>query len=164
MNPEQKLELGIEIVAAMKASISSNPDIEAGRIDALENTEVDRFEVFTYEEFCELPKERQEHLKGVAKRCKEHLHKQALYVADVVTQKYELLNQSSTTVKDRPFSENDLVFKAKRIDTGGWVTGFFTKKKIGSLIVPVIEVYKEWDTGDYMESYQIDGDTLTKAN
>ena len=51
-------------------------------------------------------------------------------------------------------------FKAKRIDNGEWVTGFFTKKKIGSLIVPVIEVYKEWDTGDYMEFYEIDGDTL----
>lgn len=51
-------------------------------------------------------------------------------------------------------------FKAKRIDNGEWVTGFFTKKKIGSLIVPVIEVYKEWDTGDYMEFYEIDGNTL----
>jgi hypothetical protein len=51
-------------------------------------------------------------------------------------------------------------FKAKRIDNGEWVTGFFTKKKIGSLIVPVIEVYKEWDTGDYMDYYEIDGNTL----
>lgn len=51
-------------------------------------------------------------------------------------------------------------FKAKRIDNGEWVVGFFTKKKIGSLIVPVIEVYKEWDSGDYMETYEIDGETL----
>lgn len=51
-------------------------------------------------------------------------------------------------------------FKAKRIDTGEWVEGFFTKKKIGALIVPVIEVYKEWDSGDYMDFYEIDGDTL----
>lgn len=51
-------------------------------------------------------------------------------------------------------------FKAKRLDNGEWVTGFFTKKKIGSLIVPVIEVYKEWDTGDYMDYYEIDGNTL----
>jgi len=55
-------------------------------------------------------------------------------------------------------------FKAKRIDTGDWVTGFFTKKKVGRLIVPVIEVYKEWDNGDYMETYEIDGATLTYAD
>ena len=51
-------------------------------------------------------------------------------------------------------------FKAQRLDTRDWVVGYFTKKKIGNLIVPVIEVYKEWDTGDYMESYEIDGSTL----
>lgn len=51
-------------------------------------------------------------------------------------------------------------FKAIRLDNGEWVTGFFTKKKIGNLIVPVIEVYKEWDSGDYIETYEIDGDTL----
>lgn len=57
-------------------------------------------------------------------------------------------------------------FTAKRIDNGEWVTGFFTQKKIGSLIVPVIEVYKEWDTGDNytiivaMDYYEIDVDTL----
>lgn len=55
-------------------------------------------------------------------------------------------------------------FKAKRIDNGEYVTGFFTKKKVGSLIVPVIEVYKEWDSGDYMEYYEVDGDTLEQAN
>jgi hypothetical protein len=52
-------------------------------------------------------------------------------------------------------------FKGKRLDNGELVEGFFTKKKIGALIVPVIEVYKEWDSGDYMESYEIDGETLT---
>lgn len=51
-------------------------------------------------------------------------------------------------------------FKARRLDNNEWVIGFFTKKQIGNLIVPVIEVYKEWDSGDYMESYEIDGDTL----
>lgn len=51
-------------------------------------------------------------------------------------------------------------FTAKRSDTGESITGFFTNKKIGQLIVPVIEVYKEWDSGDYMESYEIDGETL----
>lgn len=57
-------------------------------------------------------------------------------------------------------AEEYVLFKAKRIDTGDWVTGFFTNKKIGNLICPVIEVYKEWDSGDYMESYEIDGKTL----
>ena len=57
----------------------------------------------------------------------------------------------------------NVYFKAKRIDNGVWVVGFFTKKKIGNLIVPVIEVYKEWDSGDYMETYEIDGDTLVNA-
>lgn len=54
-------------------------------------------------------------------------------------------------------------FKSKRLDNNEWITGFFTKKKIGNLIVPVIEVYKEWDSGDYMETYEIDGETLTSA-
>lgn len=57
-------------------------------------------------------------------------------------------------------AEVNVLFKARRLDTGDWVTGFFTKKKIGNLICPVIEVYKEWDSGDYMESYEIDGKTL----
>lgn len=51
-------------------------------------------------------------------------------------------------------------FKAKRIDNGEYVKGFFTNKERGNLIVPVIDVYKEWDTGDYIKSYEIDGDTL----
>ena len=55
----------------------------------------------------------------------------------------------------------DRTFKAKRLDNGKWITGWFTKKEIGSLIVPVIEIYKEWDTGDYIETYEIDGETLT---
>jgi len=58
----------------------------------------------------------------------------------------------------------EVKFKAKRIDTGDWVTGFFTKKKVGQLIVPVIEVYKEWDTGDYMDYHEIDVETLDYAD
>jgi len=53
-------------------------------------------------------------------------------------------------------------FKAKRLDNGEWIKGWFTKKEIGNLIVPVIERYREWDTGDYIESVEIDGETLTK--
>lgn len=54
----------------------------------------------------------------------------------------------------------NVFFKAKRIDNGQWVTGFFTKKQVGGLFVPVIEVIKEWDSGDYIESYEVDGDTV----
>jgi hypothetical protein len=57
----------------------------------------------------------------------------------------------------------NVYFKAQRIDNGDYVTGFFTKKLIGALIVPVIEVIKEWDGGDYIETYEINGDTLTQA-
>lgn len=55
----------------------------------------------------------------------------------------------------------NVIFKAKKINSNDWVSGFFTKKKIGNLFVPVIETIKEWDTGDYIESYEIDADSLT---
>jgi hypothetical protein len=54
----------------------------------------------------------------------------------------------------------NVFFRAKRIDTGQWVEGFFTKKQKGGLFVPVIEVIKEWDSGDYVESYEVDGETV----
>lgn len=57
----------------------------------------------------------------------------------------------------------NVYFKAKRIDNGEWVVGFFTKKKIGNLIVPVIEVHKECDGGDYMETFEVQGDSLVPA-
>ena len=57
----------------------------------------------------------------------------------------------------------NVFFNAKRIDNGQWVTGFFTKKQVGGLFVPVIEVIKEWDSGDYVESYEVDGDTVEHA-
>lgn len=57
----------------------------------------------------------------------------------------------------------NVFFKAKRLDNGQWVTGFFTKKQVGGLFVPVIEVIKEWDSGDYIEYYEVDGDTVEHA-
>jgi hypothetical protein len=57
----------------------------------------------------------------------------------------------------------NVFFKAKRLDTGNWITGFFTKEQKGGLFVPVIQVIKEWDSGDYIESYEIDPDTLEQA-
>lgn len=56
------------------------------------------------------------------------------------------------------------IFKAKRLDNSEWIQGFFTKKQIGGLFVPVIEVIKEWDSGDYIESIEIDGETLEYLN
>jgi len=59
---------------------------------------------------------------------------------------------------------NDVTFYGKRIDNDEWVRGFFTKEQRGSLFVPVIQMIKEWDSGDYIESFEIDGDTLRKTN
>jgi hypothetical protein len=57
----------------------------------------------------------------------------------------------------------NVIFKAKRLDTGDWVEGFFTKKEKNGVFVPVIEVIKEWDSGDYIESYEVDSDTIQHA-
>ena len=57
----------------------------------------------------------------------------------------------------------NVFFRAKRIDTGQWVEGFFTKKQKDGLFVPVIEVIKEWDFGDYVKSYEVDGETVEHA-
>ena len=59
---------------------------------------------------------------------------------------------------------NDVTFYGKRIDNDEWVRGFFTKEQRGSVFVPVIQMIKEWDSGDYVESFEIDGDTLRKTN
>lgn len=59
---------------------------------------------------------------------------------------------------------NDVTFYGKRIDNDEWVRGFFTKEQRGSVFVPVIQMIKEWDSGDYIESFEIDGDTLRKTN
>ena len=57
----------------------------------------------------------------------------------------------------------NVFFKAKRLDTGQWVKGFFTKKEKDGLFVPVIEVIRECDSGDYIESYEVDGNTVQHA-
>jgi len=53
-------------------------------------------------------------------------------------------------------------YKAKDL-FGNWKYGFFTKEKKGSLIVPVLNIYKEWDYGDYIDSIQIDSTTLCQS-
>ena len=52
-------------------------------------------------------------------------------------------------------------FKAKKMGTDDWVIGFFTKVCTGNIFIPVIQVIKECDSGDYIESYEIDSNTLT---
>ncbi len=54
-------------------------------------------------------------------------------------------------------------FKGQRLDNEEWIEGWFTKKQIGSLFCPVIERLREWDSGDYIETVEIDGATLTNA-
>lgn len=55
-----------------------------------------------------------------------------------------------------------VIFKAKRLDNENWITGFFTKKQLieGGLFVPVIERIVECDSGDYIESIEVDGSTV----
>jgi len=56
-----------------------------------------------------------------------------------------------------------VVFKAKALNSDEWVIGFFTKKQInkGGAFVPVIERIRESDNGDYIESIEVDGTTVS---
>lgn len=54
----------------------------------------------------------------------------------------------------------EIKFRAKDKKTGQWRLGQFTRAKKGGCIVPCIAVEKEWDSGDYVEDYEIDGETL----
>ena len=56
--------------------------------------------------------------------------------------------------------QREIKFRGKRVDTGEWVYGLFGNCKIENLIVPCIEIYKEWDSGDYIGYIEIDGETL----
>lgn len=82
MTDVQKLEFGIEIVAAMKAS-AYNTDIESGRLMALEDTELDRLGTHTLDEYNSLENDLKSKIKDFQERQKKQLHKQALFVADV---------------------------------------------------------------------------------
>lgn len=86
MTNDQKLELGIEIVSAMKASAYDVP-IEDGRIMALENTEIDRMDGVTPEYWKFLSDEDKAKFTEIAALEKECLHKQALFVADIAIKK-----------------------------------------------------------------------------
>lgn len=56
----------------------------------------------------------------------------------------------------------EILFKAKRVDIGNWVEGLLCKQLIGSLFVPCIQVIKEYDSGDYLEHYEIIPETITQ--
>jgi len=90
MSNEQKLELGIEVISAMKAS-AYNTDIETGRLMALEDTELDKLGTHSFEEYQKLDSELKERIKNFQISQKENLHKQALFIADIVIQKYNSL-------------------------------------------------------------------------
>jgi uncharacterized phage protein (TIGR01671 family) len=56
----------------------------------------------------------------------------------------------------------EILFKGKRVDNGEWVEGLFCKQLIGSLFLPCIQVIKEWDTGDYIEHYEVNPETVSQ--
>jgi hypothetical protein len=53
-------------------------------------------------------------------------------------------------------------FRGKRLDNGEWVHGLFCKYqyKPGGLFLPVIQIIKEWDNGDYLEYHEVDPKTI----
>jgi hypothetical protein len=68
--------------------------------------------------------------------------------------------------QEKQKADEIVTFKAKRIDNGNWITGFFCKYQFhkGGLFVPCIQVLKEWDEGDYLEYYEIIPETLRYAS
>jgi len=88
------LELGIEIIAAMKASCY-DWNIETGRILALSETEINRMEDITPEDLKNLSAAGLARLKLVANFEKDRLHKQAKYVAKITLEKLKSLSKGS---------------------------------------------------------------------
>ncbi len=91
MTDDQKIELGIEIISAMKAS-AYDCSIEIGRIYALEGTEVDKFELITTEYFETLQEDEKNRLKEMAVTNKKRLHEQAIFIADIAINKLNQIN------------------------------------------------------------------------
>ena len=102
MKKEQLLELGIEIVAAMKASCY-NCDIEIGRDIALEETEIERME--GYKHWNSFDKNTKLRYKDAAKREKKRLHKQALYVAKITLEKFEAMGYATNLKRHKNNAE-----------------------------------------------------------
>ena len=83
----EKIELGIEIISAMKANVY-DVSIEQGRIMALDETEPTHFESYD----TSRPDSRQ--WEAVAKRNKCRLHQQALFVAEASISKINRIFQN----------------------------------------------------------------------
>jgi hypothetical protein len=79
----EKLQFGIEIVAAMFAERLYNGDLDAGMADALSETEIDRLG-FSKEDLESMPEDRQELIIKMAAFHKTRLHQQAMFMANTV--------------------------------------------------------------------------------
>lgn len=80
---QEKLQFGIEIVAAMFAERLHNGDLDAGMIDALSETEIDRLG-FSEEDLKAMPEDRVESIKKMVAFHKTRLHQQAMFMANTV--------------------------------------------------------------------------------
>lgn len=87
LSEDEKLELGIEIIAAIKANCY-NVDIEEGRIMALEGTEIDRtIEGSDKESWDNCSDETKKMIEALCMREKKRLHNQAYYVSNIALKK-----------------------------------------------------------------------------
>lgn len=90
---DKKIEFGIEIISAMKAS-AYNTDIDMGRHMALEDTELDRLGTHTFEEYEKENDDFKKVIRDFQMGQKKRLHEQAIFVADIAINKYnELFNK-----------------------------------------------------------------------
>lgn len=80
---QEKLQFGIEIVAAMFAERLHNGDLDAGMIDALSETELDRLG-YSKEDLDAMPADRLEAIKKMVSFHKTRLHQQAMFMANTV--------------------------------------------------------------------------------
>ena len=54
----------------------------------------------------------------------------------------------------------EILFRGKKVDSGEWIEGLFTRCKVGNLILPCIQRERENDNGDYIEAIIVNGNTL----
>lgn len=116
MTKQEILDLGIEIVSAMKATCY-NWDMEEGRIDALMETEIDRLEGVGVEEFNTWDDDLKLRVIASCKREKERLHKQAIFVANatidyikkITDTPKEFCKKHRTFIEFKTYGENRLI-------------------------------------------------------
>jgi len=83
------MQLGLEIVASMKANIYHNGDMELGRIDALNGTEPEHYG-------------KHKHAKYAAEMEKKRLYEQAYFSAKILIEKLKELGVDVTPLEMRP--------------------------------------------------------------